>query len=240
MTLRIFCFVCLCFNASLAVAQPRLITPKDVLNPTAADETAVFQQFFKGKPSGSMILSRTTEGNLLTIKDHTVVPAFNVDETLQSRYDLSSGLLSALKAEGVFGKDALDAALTVAAGQLTGHIRKGEKRADLDQPLAAETFSRVGLFALLPLFPLQAGQKYQAKMLDGLDGKLYTIDIVVSDAPTNMADPPLLRVELNGHVARQAFFISEGRTQRIEVLDSAWHYERVADQDALKPAVPLK
>lgn len=240
MTLRFTCFICLCLAASLALAQPRLITPKDVLSQNTPDESAVFQQFFKGKPSGSMILSRTTEGKQLTIQDHTVVPAFNVDETLLSRYDLAGGRLSALKADGVFGKDELDAALTVADGQLSGHIRKGEKRADLNQPLAAETFSRVGLFALLPLFPLQAGQKYQAKMLDGLDGKIYTINIVVSAAPTNMADPPLLRVELNGHVARQAFFISEGRTQRIEVLDSAWHYERVANRDALQPTVPLK
>lgn len=240
MTLRIICFVCFCFAASLAVAQPRLITPKDVLSRTTPDESAVFQQFFKGKPSGSMVLSRTREGDHLIIQDHTLVPAFNVDETLQSRYDLAGGRLSGLKASGMFGKDALDAALTVADGQLSGHIQKGDKRADLKQPLAAETFSRVGLFALLPLFPLQAGQSYQAKMLDGLDGKVYTIDIVVSAAPTNMADPPLLRVELNGHVARQAFFIRDGRTQRIEVIDSAWHYERVADHDALKPALPLK
>ncbi|CAM2011441.1 hypothetical protein [Acanthopleuribacter pedis] len=217
-------------TAFQAPGQATLIVPKDVLNHLRLAETAVFQQFYKGEPSGSMVLSREVNDGQLTIRDKTLVPVFKVAEELVSVVALADGGLTQLTGDGYFGKAAVDVALNTKDGVLSGHVQMGDNRREINQPLSSQTFSRVGLFALLPLFPFEAGKPYQAQMLDSLDGRVYTIEIGV----TAVADG--LRVELNGHKARQAFFISAGKTQRIEVLDTTWRYERVANEAALQPA----
>lgn len=218
--------------------NPHVLTPKEVLRRKDVQEVAVFQQYYKGEPSGSMILSRELGDGTLTIRDKTEVPLFKVSEELVSVFAVRGATLRSLSGSGAFGKATVDVGLKVNDGRLSGHTQMGENRQQIDQTLEADVFSRVGLFALLPMFSLEPGHHYRAKMLDSLDGRVYTIDIAVTAAPNDAAGNRVVRAELNGHKARQAFFISNRKTQRIEVLDTTWVYERVADAAALKPVAP--
>ncbi|CAM2069374.1 hypothetical protein SCOR_28645 [Sulfidibacter corallicola] len=230
-------FVGLWFAILAAIAagdEPAVIAPGDLDLQRMVMGNAHFVQFFKGERSGTMDLSIVKKDGKVVVRDLTRVPKFRIEEELVVTLDHRSLAIDTIRAGGHFGEKKVDVELARIDGNLTGTIQLGaaSDTKHLDDALAANVFSRVGLFAMLPAFDFKDGASYALTMFDSLGGKTYDVQIAVSRVTNKdiARGIPLWRVEVNGHVARQAFFITQTvprRTVRIEVLDSPWTYELV-------------